>query len=110
MGEPEKIIGEMVNDPQMTISGIPFKEGIGFTVIEKVLEIPEQVLENGVTVIKEVMGTLDALILVNVLMVAVPVRGINPVRAVVLVQLYWVFAKMEPEKVTGKEAFPLQIF
>ena len=110
MGEPEKIIGEMVNDPQMTISGIPFKEGIGFTVIEKVLETPVQVFENGVTVINEVIGTFDTLVPVNALKVAVPVSAINPVKAVELVQLYWVLAKTEPEKVTGIDKLPIQIF
>ena len=78
--------------------------------MEKVLGVPAQVLENGVTVIKEVTGKFEPLVLVKVLIVPVPERGINPVSAVELVQLYWVFDKMEPEKVTGTEALPLQIF
>ena len=66
---------------------MPLIVGIGFTVIENEVGIPEQLFDNGVTVINEVTGTFDALTPVNDPTVAVPDSGMRPVAEVELVQL-----------------------
>ena len=55
--------------------------------MEKFLAIPEQVLDMGVTLRNEVIGTLEILVAVNVLMLPVPDKGINPIAEIVFVHL-----------------------
>jgi hypothetical protein len=87
MAEPEKVTCVVATPLQIAWSGIALTAGIGFTVMEKFLAVPEQVFDIGVTVRKEVTGTLVALVAVNELIVPVPDNGINPVAEFVFVQL-----------------------
>ena len=61
--------------------------GIGLIVIENVCATPEQVLENGVTVMNVVTGILEILVPVKELILPVPERGTRPTAAFELVQL-----------------------
>ena len=53
--------------------------GVGFTVIEKLLVIPLQVLEMGVTVNNAVMGILEVLVAENAFIFPVP-EATNPIK------------------------------
>ena len=72
---------------QIVWSAILFTEGIGLKIIENVCATPEQVLENGVTVMNVVTGILEILVPVKELILPVPERGTRPTAAFELVQL-----------------------
>ena len=58
--------------------------GIGLTVIEKVFEVPKQLLDTGVTVIRDVIGILLMLVAVKLVFAELPDNG-NPMSALELV-------------------------
>ena len=79
--------------------------GVGLTVIEKVIGVPEQPLAVGVTVMLAVIGAAVMLVAVNALMLPEPL-GAKPIAGLSLVQLNAV-APTEPVKNSGEEATPL---
>ena len=85
----------------MIWSDIAFTEGIGLTVIENVWVTPLQLLENGVTVIKVVIGTFETLVAEKAAISPVPDKGTKPTSEFVFTQLYFVLINAEPEKITG---------
>ena len=87
MADPEKVTCVVAIPLHIAWSGIALTAGIGITVMEKFLAIPEQVLDMGVTLRNEVIGTLEILVAVNVLMLPVPDKGINPIAEIVFVHL-----------------------
>jgi hypothetical protein len=72
--------------------------GIGLTVIEKLMEGPEQVLEIGVTINTDVRETLPRFQPVKAVTVSVPLVARVPTGMLVLVQLYFVPLTGDPPK------------
>jgi hypothetical protein len=61
--------------------------GIGLTKMENERDVPEQLLDIGVTVITLTTGTKKLLFVVNAIIFPVPERAVRPVAILVLVQL-----------------------
>ena len=104
--EPENTIAVVERPLQITWLATVLTAGVGFTVIENVLDAPLHVLDAGVTVINAVTGTLVALVAANEAMVPEP-DAASPMDVVVFVQLYVVLATA-PENVTAVVLTPLQ--
>ena len=95
---------------QEETDGRVFTEGIGFTKIENVLLAPEQAFEKGVTVNTLIIGTFEPPVLVvNARISPLPERDDNPIRLLLCVQLYTVFATREPLKTMLFVRVPLQL-
>ena len=95
---------------QEETDGRAFTEGIGFTVIENVLLAPVQEFDIGVTVNTLIIGTFEPpVFVVNARIFEFPVRDDNPIRLLLCVQLYTVFATREPLKTMLFVRVPLHI-
>lgn len=93
-----KIILPVATPPHKSSEGMESSWGIGLTVIEKLIDGPEQVLDMGVTVKTDVSEVLPRFQAVNEVIVSVPLFAIGPTGAPVLVQLYFVSLTGEPPK------------
>jgi hypothetical protein len=76
-------------------SGTGITDGIGFTVIVKLLGVPEQLFETGVTNIKAVVGILLLLVAMNGFDPEVPLAA-KPMDGLVLVHSYSVPGTTDP--------------
>lgn len=74
--------------------------GVGFTIILNDTGVPKQVLENGVTVISEEIGTVELLLALNDVIFPLPLAA-RPIPILLLVQLNTVPAIGEPVKMIG---------
>lgn len=74
--------------------------GVGFTIILNDTGVPKQVLENGVTVIREEIGAVELLLALNDVIFPVPV-AVKPIPILLFVQLNTVPAMGEPVKIIG---------
>jgi hypothetical protein len=93
--EPTKVTACTCSLLHIDWSGTAFTDGIGFTVIVKRLEVPEQLLETGVTRILAVMGILLPLVRVKLLTLPTPLAA-NPMDGLELVHWYSVPGTTEP--------------
>jgi hypothetical protein len=84
----EKFTGFIIVLLHAVMSDNALTVATGFTVIEKTVEVPVQVLETAVTVMIAVSGTLPAFVEEKETMFPVPVSAPMPISAVVLVQSY----------------------
>ena len=84
--------------PHNSNDGMESMVGIGLTVIEKLMDGPEQALEIGVTINTDVRETFPGFHPVNEVTVSVPLTESEPIGTPVLVQLYCVPLTEEPPK------------
>ena len=106
----DPIKGRVIGVPKHTIlSVMVLMEGVGFTVMLKVLIGPLHPFEKGETVNTLTMGTLEPPVLVvNAGMSLVPVNAANPIRLLLCVQLKTVFTG-EPVKIMSLVRVPLHL-
>ena len=106
----DPIKGRVIGVPEHTIlSVMVLMEGVGFTVMLKVLIEPLHPFEKGETVNTLTMGTLEPPVLVvNAGMSLVPVNAANPIRLLLCVQLKTVFTG-EPVKIMSLVRVPLHL-
>jgi hypothetical protein len=81
---PENVIGPVCIPAQMGKINMGSMVGIGLTVIENTIGVPEQVLEIGVTVNREVTGTFPLFWPVNAGIFPVPLSAMAPIGILVL--------------------------
>lgn len=93
-----KMIFPVATPPHNCNDGIESSRGIGLTVIEKVIDAPEQAFEIGVTIKTDVRETFPRFQPVNEVTVSVPLTESEPTGTPVLVQLYCVPLTGEPPK------------
>ena len=72
-------------------------KGVGFIVMVKLIGIPLQLLENGVTVICAVIGILKLLVAEKAAIFPTPLAG-KPIPVLLFVQRYSVSGTIEPLK------------
>lgn len=84
--EPVKIIGSVERFVHNSCEGTGDTVGLGRMLMEKLMLVPEQLFETGVTVIKPVMGILYRFVALNAGMEPLPNKG-NPISELVFVQL-----------------------
>ena len=84
--EPVKIIGSVVRFVHNSCEGTGDTIGLGRMFMEKLMGVPEQLLETGVTVIKPVMGILYRFVALKAGMEPLPNNG-KPISVLVFVQL-----------------------
>ena len=106
----DPIKGRVMSEPEHTVlSVMVLMEGVGFTVMLKVLIGPLHPFEKGETVNTLTMGTLEPPVLVeNAGMSLVPVNAANPIRLLLCVQLKTVFTG-EPLKIMSLVRVPLHL-
>ena len=98
--EPTKLIGCVLVLAHKFCELTPSIIGVGFITIENACGVPKQVLENGVTTICAVIGTVELFVVVKLLISPLPMAG-NPINGLLLVQLNTVPAMGEPVNITG---------
>ncbi len=97
MADPLKVIGNVMLLAQSVWLFIDVMKGVGFIVIVKLIGIPLQLLENGVTVICADIGILKLLEAEKAVILPIPLAG-KPIPVLLFVQRYSVPGTIEPLK------------
>ena len=84
IANPVNVIAPVCIPAQMGKLIVGSMVGIGFTVIENTIGVPEQVLEKGVTVNTEVIGTFPKFWPVKAAIFPVPLSAMAPIGILVL--------------------------
>lgn len=97
MADPLKVIGNVMLLAQSVWLFIGVMKGVGLIVMVKLIGIPLQLLENGVTEICAVIGILKLLVAEKAAMLPTPFAG-NPIPLLLFVQRYSVPGTIDPLK------------